>query len=70
MNHERILELATKMGQVLEGEKGEDAGAAIGLMVGMFVAGFGGREKQIREGVQAIADDAQHAAVKLYRARN
>ncbi|MBZ9807660.1 hypothetical protein [Mesorhizobium sp. ESP-6-2] len=69
MNDKRVYDLAGKMGQLLEGEMTEEAGAAIGLLVGIFVAGFGGREKQIREGIQAICADAEHAAVKLYRAR-
>lgn len=70
MRQERAYELALKMGRILEGEKFDEAGAAIGLLVGTFVAGFGGKEKQIREGVRAIAEDAEHAAVKFYRARN
>lgn len=70
MNHDRIYKLTAEMGRLLEGEKFDEAGAAIGLLVGTFVAGFGGKEKQIREGVRAIAEDAEHAAVKFYRARN
>ncbi|MBZ9873097.1 hypothetical protein LB542_19810 [Mesorhizobium sp. BR1-1-9] len=69
MNETRVYGLAEKLGKLLEGEKTEEAGAALGLLVGIFVAGFGGREKQIREGIQAICADAEHAAVKLYRAR-
>lgn len=70
MNALKVNELALRMGQILEGEDTREAGAAIGLLVGAFVAGFAGKEKLIREGVRAIASDAEHAAVSLYRARN
>ncbi|RUW04017.1 hypothetical protein [Mesorhizobium sp. M1A.F.Ca.IN.020.04.1.1] len=69
MNRNRVYDLAGRMSSLLEGERSEDAGAALGVLVGVFMAGLGGREKQIREGIQAICADAEDAAIKIHRAR-
>lgn len=70
MNRDRIFKLTADMGKLLEGQKFDEAGAAIGLLVGTFVAGFVGCEEHLKEGIQAIAKDAEEAAIKIHRMQN
>lgn len=65
----RAYEIAGKLGAVLERELTRDVGVALSLVLGQFILLLERTDDGISEGIDAIAQDAKHAAIKLRNMR-
>lgn len=65
----RAFEIASKVGTVLEREQARDVGVALGLVLGQFILLLERTDEGISDGIDAIAGDAKHAAIKLRNMR-
>lgn len=61
--------LAGALGAVLEHEKAQDAGVALGIVLGQFILLLERTDQGISDGIDAIASDAKHVAKKLRNMR-
>lgn len=68
MDH-RALEIAGRLGKVLEEEDIKSCGVALGIVLGQFILLLEKSDKGISQGIDAIADDAKDVARKLRRMR-
>lgn len=67
-NH-RAYEIAGRLGALLEGEQARDVGSALGMVLGQFILLLERTDSGISEGIDAIAEDAKNAAIKLRNMR-
>ena len=65
----RALDIAGKLGALLEGESSNDAGVALGLVLGQFILLLERTDEGISDGIDAIAADAKSAAKQLRNMR-
>jgi len=64
------LEIAGKIGVLLEREPVQDVGIALGIILGQFILLLEDTDAGASRGIDAIATDAKDVARKLRRMRN
>lgn len=65
MKNPKALEIAGKIGVLLEKEPVRDVGVAIGIILGQFILLLERTDKGISDGIDAIASDAKDVAMKV-----